>query len=110
VAPPLVALVVTHPCVCVYARVRACVRACACVLAFVCASVRDGVNWCSSNTLLRLAAGIASCRPESWDVSQATGLSKMHGCYNAIGLWFLTGIAGIVVDASDEYGAHIPYR
>lgn len=25
----------------------------------------------------------------------------MHGCYNAIGLWFIQGVAGIVVDASD---------
>jgi len=27
-------------------------------------------------------------------------ISKMHGCYNAIGLWFLQGIAGITVDAA----------
>ena len=26
----------------------------------------------------------------------------MHGCYNAIGLWFIQGIAGITVDASNH--------
>jgi hypothetical protein len=28
-------------------------------------------------------------------------MSKMHGCYNAIGLWFIEGVAGITVNASD---------
>lgn len=27
-------------------------------------------------------------RPEQWDIS-TPGLSRMHGCFNAIGLWFL---------------------
>jgi alpha-L-rhamnosidase len=44
--------------------------------------------------------------PEDWnvtrhDVSSKSGVSKMHGCYNSIGLWFVQGLAGIVVDASD---------
>jgi hypothetical protein len=26
----------------------------------------------------------------------------MHGCYNGIGLWFIEGLAGIVVDASAQ--------
>ncbi len=26
----------------------------------------------------------------------------MHGCYNGIGLWFIEGLAGIVVDASQD--------
>lgn len=39
--------------------------------------------------------------PEDWNTSQENGyLSKMHGCYNGIGLWFIEGLAGIVVDAS----------
>jgi len=37
--------------------------------------------------------------PERWDAK--SGVSKMHGCYNAIGLWFVQGVAGIVVNASD---------
>jgi alpha-L-rhamnosidase len=36
--------------------------------------------------------------PESWAAQH--GVSKMHGCYNAIGLWFLQGVAGITVDAA----------
>lgn len=43
--------------------------------------------------------------PESWDAGK--GVSKMHGCYNAIGLWFLQGVAGITVDMSD---AQFPIR
>merc|ERR1711879_506111 len=43
--------------------------------------------------------------PEHWlsKTEQITDfpISKMHGCYNGIGLWFIQGIAGIVVDASD---------
>ena len=27
-------------------------------------------------------------RPEQWNIS-TPGLSRMHGCFNAIGLWFL---------------------
>lgn len=40
--------------------------------------------------------------PESWDAEGGvnSAVSKMHGCYNAIGLWFLQGIAGITVDAT----------
>ena len=37
--------------------------------------------------------------PEQWDVS--SGNSLMHGCYNAIGLWFIEGVAGIRVHASE---------
>eukprot|EP00035_Acanthoeca_spectabilis_P003991 m.97489 g.97489 ORF g.97489 m.97489 type:complete len:949 (+) comp12401_c0_seq2:373-3219(+) len=37
--------------------------------------------------------------PEQWDV--ANGQSLMHGCYNAIGLWFVEGVAGIRVHASE---------
>jgi hypothetical protein len=42
--------------------------------------------------------------PEDWNTSQENGgyLSKMHGCYNGIGLWFIEGLAGIVVDASQD--------
>merc|ERR1712232_1051652 len=42
--------------------------------------------------------------PEHWlsNVEKVVDfpISKMHGCYNGIGLWFIQGIAGIVVDAS----------
>ena len=38
--------------------------------------------------------------PEQWDVK--TGDSLMHGCYNAIGVWFIEGVAGIRVHASEE--------
>jgi alpha-L-rhamnosidase len=37
--------------------------------------------------------------PEQWDVTN--GNSLMHGCYNAIGLWFIEGVAGIRVHASE---------
>ncbi len=41
--------------------------------------------------------------PEDWNTKQENGyLSKMHGCYNGIGLWFIEGLAGIVVDASAD--------
>ena len=41
--------------------------------------------------------------PEDWNTKQENGyLSKMHGCYNGIGLWFIEGLAGIVVDASSD--------
>jgi hypothetical protein len=39
--------------------------------------------------------------PERWDTS-GKDLSKMHGCYNGIGLWFIEGLAGIRVHASEE--------
>lgn len=39
--------------------------------------------------------------PESWQAGH--GVSKMHGCYNGIGLWFVEGVAGIRVHISDEY-------
>eukprot|EP00463_Aulacantha_scolymantha_P003513 TRINITY_DN4390_c2_g1_i1.p1 TRINITY_DN4390_c2_g1~~TRINITY_DN4390_c2_g1_i1.p1 ORF type:complete len:218 (+),score=-1.40 TRINITY_DN4390_c2_g1_i1:138-791(+) len=35
--------------------------------------------------------------PENWRAGN--GVSKMHGCYNAIGLWFIQGVAGITVAA-----------
>lgn len=38
--------------------------------------------------------------PEEWNV--APGDSLMHGCYNAIGLWFVEGVAGIRVHASES--------
>lgn len=37
--------------------------------------------------------------PEEWSADR--GVSKMHGCYNAIGLWFTQGVVGIRVDFSD---------
>ena len=33
--------------------------------------------------------------------ASASHLPRQHGCYNAVGLWFLQGIAGIAVDFSD---------
>ena len=39
--------------------------------------------------------------PEQWDVSKKD-LSKMHGCFNGIGLWFIEGVAGIRVHASED--------
>ena len=38
--------------------------------------------------------------PERWDVDAccADRVSKMHGCYNAVGMWFVQGLAGIDVD------------
>eukprot|EP00756_Hemistasia_phaeocysticola_P057794 Hpha_TRINITY_DN34403_c0_g1::TRINITY_DN34403_c0_g1_i1::g.96223::m.96223/K05989/ramA; alpha-L-rhamnosidase len=41
--------------------------------------------------------------PEQWNVDEccSNSVSKMHGCYNAVGLWFVQGIGGITVDASD---------
>eukprot|EP00041_Stephanoeca_diplocostata_P025766 m.682414 g.682414 ORF g.682414 m.682414 type:complete len:931 (+) comp22819_c0_seq4:104-2896(+) len=39
--------------------------------------------------------------PESWQAGH--GVSKMHGCYNGIGLWFVEGVAGIRVHYSDEF-------
>jgi alpha-L-rhamnosidase len=38
--------------------------------------------------------------PEDWNAR--SGVSKMHGCYNAIGVWFVEGIAGIRVHVSEE--------
>ena len=38
--------------------------------------------------------------PEQWDIK--SGQSLMHGCYNAIGLWFVEGVAGIRVHASES--------
>jgi alpha-L-rhamnosidase len=48
-----------------------------------------------------LAQGYTSW-PEKWDVEPccADKVSKMHGCYNAVGLWFVEGLAGISVDFS----------
>ena len=42
--------------------------------------------------------------PESWTSKGGVTSpdSKMHGCYNAIGLWFLQGIAGVAVDATNK--------
>jgi len=39
--------------------------------------------------------------PEEWDTSKK-GLSKMHGCFNGIGVWFVEGVAGIRVHASED--------
>ena len=38
--------------------------------------------------------------PERWDVDKCCSdtVSKMHGCYNAVGMWFVQGLAGIDVD------------
>ena len=40
--------------------------------------------------------------PEQWDAQECCEdpVSKMHGCYNSIGLWFLDGVLGISVDAT----------
>jgi hypothetical protein len=38
--------------------------------------------------------------PEQWDVK--SGDSLMHGCFNGIGLWFVEGVAGIRVHASES--------
>ena len=41
--------------------------------------------------------------PEDWVAkpgAHGKGVSKMHGCYNAVGLWFLDGLAGLTYDAS----------
>jgi alpha-L-rhamnosidase len=38
--------------------------------------------------------------PEQWNVR--VGDSLMHGCYNGIGLWFVEGVAGIRVHASES--------
>ena len=48
-----------------------------------------------------LAQGYTSW-PEVWNVKEccADQVSKMHGCYNAIGMWFIEGLAGIAVDFS----------
>ena len=43
--------------------------------------------------------------PEDW--SGMYGSSLMHGCYNAIGLWFVEGIAGIRIHMSEEYPVSI---
>jgi alpha-L-rhamnosidase len=50
--------------------------------------------------------------PEQWNVDTccSQGVSKMHGCYNAIGLWFLQGLVGINVDYSNRDGYHIIVR
>merc|ERR1712060_229185 len=39
--------------------------------------------------------------PENWDTGTKE-LSKMHGCFNGIGLWFVEGVAGIRVHASES--------
>ena len=43
--------------------------------------------------------------PERWGSAggAASHDSKMHGCYNGIGLWFVEGIAGIRVHFSEVY-------
>ena len=45
--------------------------------------------------------------PEQWNVDKCCGqqqLSKMHGCYNAVGMWFVQGLAGIDIDYSNSDG------
>ena len=39
--------------------------------------------------------------PEQWNLNSKS-LSKMHGCFNGIGLWFVEGVAGIRVHASED--------
>lgn len=39
--------------------------------------------------------------PEDWKTTAA--VSKIHGCYNAIGLWFIQGVLGISVEADSLY-------
>jgi alpha-L-rhamnosidase len=39
--------------------------------------------------------------PEQWNL-KSKSLSKMHGCFNGIGLWFVEGVAGIRVHASED--------
>ena len=37
--------------------------------------------------------------PEGWTMSSPVGAgSKMHGCFNSIGMWFIEGIVGIKID------------
>jgi alpha-L-rhamnosidase len=51
--------------------------------------------------------------PEQWNVDTCCDqvkLSKMHGCYNAIGLWFIQGLVGINVDYSNHDGYPIVVR
>ena len=44
--------------------------------------------------------------PERWDLPH--GVSRIHGCYNAIGLWFLQGIVGLNFNAADSlYPLHL---
>ena len=50
--------------------------------------------------------------PENWNVKTCCSdpSSKMHGCYNSVGLWFVQGLAGIVVDHSRDDGYVIVVR
>ena len=50
--------------------------------------------------------------PERWNVKPCCGdtVSKMHGCYNAVGMWFVQGLAGIDVDFSRQDGYAIVVR
>ena len=51
--------------------------------------------------------------PEQWNVDKCCGqeqLSKMHGCYNAIGMWFVQGLVGIGVDYSRKDGYPVIVR
>ena len=51
--------------------------------------------------------------PEQWNVDTCCGqvnLSKMHGCYNAIGMWFVQGLVGITVDYSNKDGYVVVVR
>ena len=57
-------------------------------------------NMCIDSTMRCLL--LVRFRPENWNPH--TGVSKMHGCYNSIGLWFLQGVAGITVDVTDTAG------
>ena len=38
--------------------------------------------------------------PEDW--VGKPGVSKMHGCFNGIGLWFIEGVAGVRVHVSEN--------
>ena len=51
--------------------------------------------------------------PEQWNVEPCCGqvkLSKMHGCYNAVGMWFVQGLVGITVDYSNADGYYVVVR
>lgn len=46
---------------------------------------------------------VSRCKAQQTESKGAGAISKMHGCYNAIGLWFVQGVAGITVDAAAPY-------
>eukprot|EP01043_Picozoa_sp_COSAG02_P030427 COSAG02_NODE_1942_length_10310_cov_15.313877_2_plen_200_part_00 len=44
--------------------------------------------------------------PEQWDVTKKD-LSKMHGCFNGIGLWFIEGVAGTYPRSWEIFGTRM---